>query len=90
MTYMILASIRTLSISLSSGARSVGLPPTAHGLFPDGAIELVDYFYRSTTLQMSQQLHAEIMRDHELELEYVAIVGRGGNLSEGIIRHVVI
>ena len=53
----------------SPGASSLDLPPTAHGLFPGGAIELVHHFYKTTNEQMSEQLQAELLRDQTLELE---------------------
>lgn len=48
--------------SIAHGAESINYPGVAHGMFPNGAIELVQHFYKkcNTTLieQLQQELHS--------------------------------
>ncbi|KDR15297.1 hypothetical protein L798_10733, partial [Zootermopsis nevadensis] len=45
--------------AISEGARTVGYPGTAHGLFPRGGAELVQYFYVICNQQLAQTLKKE-------------------------------
>ena len=38
--------------ALGRGARDLGLPPTAHGLCPGGALELIEYFHSRCNAQL--------------------------------------
>jgi ubiquinone biosynthesis protein COQ9 len=44
--------------ALAAGARDVGYPSVAHGMFPRGAIELVDYFMDDCNVQLRAKLAA--------------------------------
>lgn len=53
--------------TLSSGADSLGLPSVAHGMFPKGGVELVNFFYRDCNAQLSKQLAQKVEENRELE-----------------------
>lgn len=42
--------------TFSLGAESVGLPGVAHGLFSDGAPDLITYFYLSCNANLVEQM----------------------------------
>jgi len=42
--------------ALSTGAEENGLPGIAHGMFPDGPVELVNYFIEKCNIEMIQKL----------------------------------
>lgn len=46
--------------AISKGAESQGLPGIAHGMFPNGGIELIHYFYQQCNTALVQQLRDEI------------------------------
>lgn len=49
--------------SISLGAESISLPGVAHGMFPNGGIELIHYFYSKCNRELIEKLQQEF---HEL------------------------
>ena len=48
------------NISLGEGAKSLGYSNVAHGLFPKGGIELVEYFVRRTTGEVREEMETTL------------------------------
>lgn len=46
--------------TISKGAQSIGYPGIVHGMFPNGGIELVHYFYAKCNQQLMEQLKTEL------------------------------
>ncbi|KAG4073938.1 hypothetical protein HA402_014143 [Bradysia odoriphaga] len=46
--------------AITKGAQSIGYPGIVHGMFPDGGIELIHYFYARCNEQLIEQLKKEI------------------------------
>lgn len=46
--------------SIQHGAESINYPGVAHGLFPNGAIELIQHFYSKCNRELIQQLQKEL------------------------------
>ena len=42
--------------ALQNGARAAGLPPIAHGLFPGGGADLIEYFETTCNCQLNEHL----------------------------------
>ncbi|KAL5021950.1 hypothetical protein ScPMuIL_001105 [Solemya velum] len=51
--------------AISAGAESEGLPAIAHGMFSQGGVELVFYFYESCNDQLSRELDLEVQNLQE-------------------------
>lgn len=49
--------------TISKGAESVGYPGIVHGMFPNGGIELVHYFYARCNQQLIEQMKTELVTD---------------------------
>lgn len=46
--------------AIASGAESINYPGVAHGMFPNGAIELIHYFYSKCNRELIAQLEREL------------------------------
>lgn len=46
--------------AISHGAESIDYPGVAHGMFPNGAIELIHYFYSKSNRKLIEQLQQEL------------------------------
>ncbi|KAJ6641395.1 Ubiquinone biosynthesis protein COQ9, mitochondrial [Pseudolycoriella hygida] len=46
--------------TISKGAQSIGYPGIVHGMFPNGGIELVHYYYSQCNRQLIEQLKNEL------------------------------
>lgn len=46
--------------TISKGAQSIGYPGIVHGMFPNGGIELVHYFYSQCNQKLIEQLKTEL------------------------------
>lgn len=46
--------------TISKGAESIGYPGVVHGMFPNGGIELVHYFYLRCNQQLIEQLKSKL------------------------------
>jgi len=51
--------------TLTAGAESLGLPGVAHGLFPRGGVQLVDYFYTSCNARLAAEMAERRAAEHE-------------------------
>lgn len=47
--------------SIQRGAESINYPGVAHGLFPNGAIELIQHFYLKCNRELIEQLQKELL-----------------------------
>ncbi|XP_046396980.1 ubiquinone biosynthesis protein COQ9, mitochondrial [Ischnura elegans] len=47
-------------VAISAGAESIGYPGVAHGLFPGGGVELVNFFYTSCNHDLAERLKQEV------------------------------
>ncbi|XP_055687172.1 ubiquinone biosynthesis protein COQ9, mitochondrial [Lutzomyia longipalpis] len=45
--------------AITKGAESIGYPGVAHGMFPDGGVELIQYFYTDCNAQLVEWLKKE-------------------------------
>lgn len=46
--------------TISKGAQSIGYATIVHGMFPNGGVELVHYFYSRCNKQLIEQLKSEL------------------------------
>ena len=61
--------------SIVKGAESIGYPGVVHGMFPNGAIELINHFYMQSNQQLIRQLKdTENISANKSEDEIVAFV----------------
>ncbi|XP_071451267.1 ubiquinone biosynthesis protein COQ9, mitochondrial isoform X2 [Hetaerina americana] len=51
--------------AISAGAESIGYPGVAHGLFPAGGVELVNFFYTSCNHDLAERLKQEVEEARE-------------------------
>ncbi|CAG0912532.1 unnamed protein product, partial [Notodromas monacha] len=51
--------------AIVKGARSIGLPSVAHGLFSDGAVDLVAFFYLKCNEDLTKWMEQELERSPE-------------------------
>ncbi len=59
--------------TISKGAQSIGYPGIVHGMFPNGGIELVHYFYSRCNQQLIEQLKIELNTTKEYNpIEFVS------------------
>ena len=56
------------------GAESLGLPATAHGLFPGGGPDLITYFYRKCNADLREQMTEQKEAEAEGRVESVTIM----------------
>ena len=52
-------TINVLQLYLT-GAVSEGLPPVSHGMFPNGGVELINFFYMEKNAELGRILSQQI------------------------------
>lgn len=55
--------------AITRGAESINYPGIAHGLFPNGSVELINHFYRKCNREAIESLRNEKLDDHTEFLE---------------------
>lgn len=57
--------------SISKGAESLGYPGVVHGMFPNGGIELVQYFYEDCNRKLGDHLKAQHLNQKDNETKSI-------------------
>ncbi|KAH9490973.1 hypothetical protein Btru_032366 [Bulinus truncatus] len=75
--------------AIEAGARDEGLPPVAHGMFPRGGAELINYFYVKSNAELKEYLEKEVEKAKAEGLEKPATKPLIRNAIEHRLRMII-